>query len=63
MAFIIGLTSPEERAELERRGWDVETCPHALVLGGDTNMTMVWVDNDLFDIMSGPDWDKGPDKP
>lgn len=23
---------------------------------------MVWVDNDMLSIMSGPDWDKGPPK-
>ena len=66
MAYIIGLVSPDEEKELEARGWEVED-PRELVIPAEEDepeeypgerMRMVWVDNDMLDIMSGPDWDK-----
>jgi len=64
MAYIIGLVSPEEKAELERRGWEIETPPTEFETDPYTDnlnhkMIMVWVDSNLFDIMDGPDWEKG----
>jgi hypothetical protein len=64
MAFIMGLLSEKEERELTRRGWDVEVpdseIAKSLCLNsGVDKFRMVWVDNDMFDIMNGPDWDKG----
>ena len=65
MAYIIGLCSNEEVEELKRRGWEIEKPPKSLyqkrpIKGYQT--VMVWVDSDMIDIMSGPDWDPGPKK-
>jgi hypothetical protein len=69
MAYIIGLVTHEEEAELLRRGWVIEQPPPSLVDDPDEGappdgmqMIMIWVDSDLFAIMDGPDWDKGPAK-
>lgn len=64
MAYIIGLLSDQEEAELRRRGWTVEPAPKVDFDTGQTSnfprsMRMVWVDQDMFKIMDGPDWDKG----
>lgn len=64
MAYIVGLLNVEEEAELVRRGWQVEKAPPIdFDTGGPSQsperMRMVWVDQDMFNIMSGPDWDKG----
>ena len=62
MAYIIGLCSAEEIEELERRGWKIEEPPKKLVPKHPTvthKMCMVWVDSSMFDVMNGPDWDKG----
>lgn len=61
MAYICGLATKEERIELERRGWKIEACPMDLIPDDATvlefeDYIMVWVDNSLFSIMSGPDW-------
>jgi hypothetical protein len=57
------LVSPEEEAELKRRGWELEEPPEELktvLVSGDPDRTrMVYVDNDMFSIMDGPDWEKG----
>ena len=62
MAWLIGQTTAAERRELERRGWKLEDPPDGLLGEEETddNRTVaVFVDNDLFKIMSGPDWDTG----
>jgi hypothetical protein len=64
MAYIIGLLSDQEEAELKRRGWTVEQAPNVDFDTGMTSnfpgsMRMVWVDQDMFKIMDGPDWDRG----
>lgn len=67
MAYIIGLLKPEEKAELERRGWEVEPAPKGIktptsALRDGLEYGMVFVDNGMLQIMSGSDWDKGPPK-
>ncbi len=64
MAYIVGMLSPEEEAELKRRGWQVELAPDTDFDTGTRacsfhRMRMVWVDQDMFKIMDGPDWDRG----
>lgn len=65
MAYIIGLLSEEEEAELTRRGWEVEDAPavdfdsRGASLTPNKRLKMVWVDSSIFQIMDGPDWDKG----
>ena len=72
MAFLVGYVSPEEKAELTRRGWEVEPAERYNLIGdldeyllggphGDDEAVVIFVDNDLFSIMDGPDWDKGSD--
>lgn len=63
MAYIAGIVSSEEKAELERRGWEFEDAPKELISGemhddDDDEFVMVWVDNSVFDVMNGPDWEK-----
>jgi len=71
MAYIIGLETIENLDELARRGWEVEDAPESLigeqsrkVMKANPNMRFVqfWVSVDLFDVMNGPDWDKGRDE-
>jgi hypothetical protein len=68
MAFIVGYVSPKEKAELIRRGWDVESAEQYNCIGdtddyllagprGDDEAVVIFVDNDLFSVMSGPNWD------
>jgi len=70
MAYIVGLLSKEEEEVLKRRGWEIEPAPKELVPDGKTlfaptdapadyaeRFKMIWVDTDMFEIMSGPDWD------
>lgn len=62
MAYICGLTTEKERKILLHRGWDIEKCPAELIPLDDNinpdDFVMVWVDSSLFEVMSGPDWDK-----
>ena len=67
MAYIIGLLRPEEKEELERRGWEVESPPKGFVtpssaLRDGMQYGAVYVNNNMLQIMSGNDWDKGPPK-
>ena len=60
MAYIIGLLTPAEERRLELRGWEIEPAPKELVPQEATpgkHLGMVWVDADMLDIMSGPDWE------
>jgi len=61
MAYIIGLISPNEIKELEKRGWELEDAPKELIakIPPESNKTykMVWVDCSMFDAMTGPDWE------
>lgn len=74
MAFVAGFATKKEIEELKRRGWEVEPAEkHGLVGDGDGYLmeaptdgggpegiqtVVVFVDSSLFDIMSGPDWDR-----
>ena len=64
MAWIIGIVTADELTSLRQRGW--EDCdPPEQMLGedeqrgvADASVTRAFfVDNDVFSIMSGPDWD------
>lgn len=60
MAYIIGLLTKEEEEALKARGWEIETPPKELEpdIPSDTSrLCMIWVDANMFDVMSGPDWD------
>lgn len=64
MAYLCGYVTDREKEELERRGWEIEEAPAELTPkapppDGESQYVMVWVDNDLFSIMNGPDWEKG----
>jgi hypothetical protein len=64
MAYIVGLLKPEEKKELERRGWDVEKSPKGFAKSDAARRDgleycMVYVDNNMLEIMSGSDWNKG----
>jgi hypothetical protein len=72
MAYIVGYVSAEERKELERRGWEVEDAERYNLIGDldeyllshpdsdpDVQAVVVFVDNSVFDVMDGPDWEKG----
>lgn len=64
MAYIVGQLSEDEEKELARRGWTVEPAPVVDFDGASfgphpDRMRMVWVDSSMFDVMNGPDWDKG----
>lgn len=63
MAYIVGILTENEIAVLESRGWEMEDPPPSLMPHIDegeepVRMKMVFVDNDMFSIMSGPEWDK-----
>jgi len=63
MAYIVGLLRDEEEAELRSRGWEIEDAPPVDFDTGKQStfpkrLRMVWVDQDMFKIMDGPDWDK-----
>ena len=57
MAWLIGLMSVSEEAELKRRGWEVENA--AEIWFPDRNHRAVFVDNSMFDIMDGVGWEEG----
>jgi len=69
MAYIIGLVTQEEKEELERRGWELspaeEVTKEISSVGKDDkideNLELlgVYVDNNMFSVMDGPDWEKG----
>lgn len=62
MAWIIGIATEDEVTELRRRGWVVEDPDEKLPLRGQkwgAGFACVFVDNDMFNIMSGPDWPQG----
>ena len=60
MAYIIGLLTDDEEKELIRRGWTIENFKESYF--DNCKLKMVFVDNDMFEIMNGPDWEKGLEK-
>jgi hypothetical protein len=72
MAYIVGYVTKEEKARLEKRGWEVEPAeeyglvgpdPSKMLSGpeGDNEAVVIFVDSDVLTIMSGPDWEQGLD--
>jgi hypothetical protein len=62
MAWIIGMLDEDEARELRRRGWKLERPPSFPSKTTPDKIYGVWVDNDMFKIMSRPDWAKGEKK-
>jgi hypothetical protein len=64
MVYILGALASEEAEELERRGWELEDFTEAIgeIIRASSlaGFKVVFVDNDMFDAMNGPDWEKGP---
>ena len=72
MAFIAGLVTKEEKAELIKRGWDIEPAEkYNLVGSGESHLMskpltngyepiVIWVDGDVLEVMKaayGPGWE------
>lgn len=69
MAFIVGYATDEEIEKLKARGWKIEPAKKYGLVGDWPNSLVadppdghqaiaVFVDNSLFAIMSGPDWEQ-----
>ena len=70
MAYIVGYITKAERKELERRGWEVEYAKDYDMIGDsdkhllsptdpDIQAVVIFVDANVFQVMDGPDWEKG----
>lgn len=63
MAWVIGHITNDELNKLRAIGWEDEAPPKELVEGLEDieklNYRAFFVDNDVFDIMTGPDWENG----
>jgi hypothetical protein len=69
--YVTGYATQAEVEELERRGWEIEYAHEYNLIGeGEgylfeppederTRVIVVWVDSSVFEVMDGPDWDKG----
>jgi hypothetical protein len=61
MAYIIGLLTEEEEKQLKVRGWEVEEAPKELAdkdAQAAGRMRMIWVDANMYSVMTGPDWEE-----
>lgn len=65
MAYILGYVTDAEIKVLKERGWDIENfgdIKSELIACDNPEMPhkfcAVYVDNDMFSVMNGPDWDK-----
>jgi len=66
MAYLFGKVTPKEAAALEAAGWELEdpdkvareAC--ASDVKDPDKMVAVFVDSDLFAIMTGTDWEEVP---
>jgi len=74
MAFIAGYVTKEQFEILRARGWEVEQASRYDLVGegnryllgpppNDRLAVVIFVDSDMFSIMSGPDWDKSENDP
>ncbi|CAB4131567.1 hypothetical protein UFOVP276_20 [uncultured Caudovirales phage] len=54
--FIVGEFTVEEEKTLKERGWKLEKAPGLFGLAAKS----IFIDNDAFKVMNGPDWEKGP---
>jgi hypothetical protein len=69
MAYLIGLVTPAEADVLEMRGWELEDppAPDYFFVEDQEDVpdkdklryVMIWVDSNLFDIMSEATWTTG----
>lgn len=68
MAYVLGRVRLHELVALVQRGWEPENVPDEMTGAApapdeeepeDASLiwVMFWVDNDLFDMMSGDDWE------
>jgi hypothetical protein len=69
MAWIIGIVTDEECKRLQEIGWEDCDPPKEMLsedeLRGtfkDSKTRAFFVDNDVFSIMTGPDWEQPNDK-
>lgn len=69
MAYIIGYVNAEEKKVLLDRGWDIEPASKYNLVGDDYDKligtppngeeaVVIFVDSSVFNVMSGPDWEK-----
>lgn len=62
MAWIMGHVTKEELQKLRKIGWEDENPPQELTKGLDIDENesyrAFFVDNDVFKIMTGSDWEK-----
>ena len=70
MAYLFGLLTKEEKKDLEDRGWSFESPENIVeelrevekegsnVPANNVELCAVYVDSNLHDIMTGPDWEK-----
>lgn len=67
MAYIVGLVTEEELETLRGIGWEDEDPPKDLLSeydntvdpSGDKHVTrMFFVDSNVYDVMTGPDWEQ-----
>ena len=72
MAWLFGIVTPAELAVLRNRGWvvrdrtkevvkelrDIEDLVNDPSVQSSTPVAAVFVDSDLLQIMSGPDWEQ-----
>ena len=62
MAYIVGLISRKEAMTLAKRGWELEDGPKELAPDNydkeENQFLACWIDASMYDIMSGPDWEK-----
>ena len=64
MAYIIGIIDEKEEQELIRRGWELEEPSEKMLealgeMRDSKRYRMTWVDSSMFEVMDGPDWEKG----
>ena len=62
MAWITGLVTEKELVRLREIGWEDEDPPEVhdpREIPAGYLLRTFFVDNDVYSIMTGPDWDKG----
>ena len=59
MAWIVGRVTEMELTRLREIGWKDEEPPNDSEFPEGESLRAFFVDNDVFSIMTGPDWDNG----